>query len=303
MKCKRLEIYLWWTCNKKCIFCNEYSIMEDNWSNKVLEKDILKKLIKYKKLWYNHVTFLWGEPFIQKNFLFSLKIAKKLWYKILVTTNWTTLWIDAQAQKYLYYIDELIISINAIDEKIYKKIHQVNNYLNYNLIFKNIKKYWKWDFLKVNCVLNNYNLDNIKNIIYFISKNWVNEITLTYPDLYIDEYSIEYAKSNILVKYSIIKSYIDIYFYISKKYWIKIKIADIPFCVLEKKKYIENTDEYFYSNRLKISDEWVELDRNKVSPRNRKHIKKCNECKYKYICWWPWVEYIKIYWDSEIIKF
>jgi hypothetical protein len=36
----------------------EYPTMEELWQEKVTKFDILKKLIKYKKLGYNHVTFL-----------------------------------------------------------------------------------------------------------------------------------------------------------------------------------------------------------------------------------------------------
>lgn len=297
---KRLEIYLWWTCNKKCIFCSEYNTMEDNWSRKIPETDILKKLIKYRKLWYNHVTFLWWEPFIQSNFLFSLKTAKKLWYKILVTTNATTLWIENQAKKYLPYIDELIISINTINEGKYKTIHQVNNFLNYDLVFENIKKFWKWNFLKINCVLNKHNLDDIENIMFFISDKSVSEISLTYPDVHSRYYRDWYAKEKVLITYSNLKSYIKNFFDTAKKYWINLKIADIPFCILWKIEYIERTDEYFYSNRLKINDEWEEVDRTNVLPRYRQKIDKCNVCKFSNICWGPGIEYVKIYWDSEI---
>lgn len=299
---KRLEIYLWWTCNKRCIFCSEYNNMEDNWNKKISETEVLKKLIKYKKLWYNHVTFLWWEPFIQSNFLFSLKSAKKLWYTVLVTTNATTLWIEDQAEKYLPFIDELILSINTINEKIYKRIHRVNNFINYDLVFENIKKYWKWNLLKVNCVLNKYNLDDIENVMLFISDKMVNELSLTYPDVHARYYRAGYAKEHIFPKYYSLRKYIKQYFSTAGKYWISLKIADIPFCVLEEMRYIERTDEYFYSNRLKIDREWVELNRNTVSPRWRKQIKKCVGCKFTNICWWPCTEYIKDYWDSEINK-
>jgi DNA-directed RNA polymerase subunit K/omega len=36
----------------------EYPTMEDLWNQKVTKFDILRNLIKYKKLGYNHVTFL-----------------------------------------------------------------------------------------------------------------------------------------------------------------------------------------------------------------------------------------------------
>jgi organic radical activating enzyme len=42
--------------------------MDVMWDRVISNKEVLKKLIKYKKEGYNHVTYLGGEPFIQKNF-------------------------------------------------------------------------------------------------------------------------------------------------------------------------------------------------------------------------------------------
>ena len=164
---KRLEMYVWWTCNQKCTYCMEFSNMEKTWTKKVTEYEVLKKLLKYKKLWYNHVTYLWWEPFIQWVFLYALKVWKKLWYTILVTTNCTTLHIDKQAKKYLPYIDELIISVEAIDKWLQQKISRSKVLVYWDNVFKNINKYWKWSYFKANIVITKDNLLDIFNIVKY----------------------------------------------------------------------------------------------------------------------------------------
>lgn len=297
---KRLEIYLWFKCNNSCIFCSEYSVMKKNWNNKITNSEILKILIKYKKNWYNHLTFLWWEPFIQPVFLEALIIAKKLWYKVLVTTNATTLWIDKEAKKFLWYIDELILSIHSIDKKLYKKIHNVKNSINYDKIFHNIKKYFNWNFLKINCVLSPYNLDEIENILNYLSDKNVNEFSINYPDVYARDYSLEYKKNEIFIKYEIIKKYIDKYILTSNNNWLNIKFVDIPLCIFSNSENIKLSDDFYYQGRIKIDSKWLKLDRNEILPRNRKNINKCNKCIYNKICWWPSIEYIKIFWNNEI---
>lgn len=34
MEYKRLEIYVWWTCNQKCTYCMEFPNMEKAWTKK-----------------------------------------------------------------------------------------------------------------------------------------------------------------------------------------------------------------------------------------------------------------------------
>lgn len=321
MNYKRLEIYLGWTCNHKCIFCIEYPTMEKMWNYKVEEREILKKLIKYKKQWYNHVTYLWWEPFIQKNFEFALKVGKKLGYTIMVTTNWSMVQFEKIAQKYLPYIDELIISIPIIDKKVQPIINDTKAIIDFDNVFKNIQKFWKWSFLKVNTVINNLNLQHLEWIVDFLWKYWVKELAFTYPDIYRSYYTKDHILKKMAMKYSDAIKYVIPAFELSKKYSINTKIVDFPFCVLLNEKYIQFTDDYSYQERLKIDAFWNELKRvdtwiskneknkflvsewletDNYLPRMRKIVWKCNNCKYKNICWWPSQHYEELFWLEEI---
>lgn len=304
MNYKRLEIYLWWKCNYKCIFCIERRFIDQFYNEKIEEYEILKKLIKYKKLWYNHVTFLGWEPFIQENFLFSLKTAKKLWYKVLVTTNWILLPFEDKAKLYLPFIDELIISIPIIDKNLQPIINWVKNIIDFEKVFLNIEKYWSWNLLKINTVLNKYNYKS--EILFWILdflekyKNIVSEISFTYPDIDYWYYDEKYCIENLAINYNLIK---EEFIKLEKLYKWKLlyKIIDIPFCFLESEKYIKLSDDYNYQERLKIKQDWSSYKNWELEiPRRRAHIIKCKWCKYNKICWWPSNDYIKLYSDSEI---
>jgi organic radical activating enzyme len=47
---KRLEIYLGWKCNYKCVFCVEKEKIDKYFDNKIPESEILKVLVRHRKL-------------------------------------------------------------------------------------------------------------------------------------------------------------------------------------------------------------------------------------------------------------
>lgn len=309
MEYKRLEIYVWWTCNQKCTYCMEFPNMEKAWNKKVSKLDILKKLLKYKLEWYNHVTYLWGEPFIQWVFLDALKLAKKLWYTVLVTTNATTLHIDNQAQKFLPYIDELFLSVEALTIEDQQKISRTKNYVHWEWVFENINKYWNWKMLKANIVITKDNLNILFEIVEYLNKKWVKNIAITYPDIYWKYYTKDHIIDKIAPKYNECTDEILKIIDFCEKNNIFLKLPDFPFCIFPQKnleKYIKLTDDYDYANRVKITYDEKELKRETKAikqdlPRARKHVKVCKNCSYIDKCWWPSSHYEAIYWLQEII--
>lgn len=302
---KRLEMYVWWTCNQKCTYCIEFPYMEKSWKNVVTKYSILKNLIKYKKLWYNHVTYLWGEPFIQPVFREALLLWKKFWYKILVTTNATTLHIDSQASKLLPYIDELILSVEALDKETQQKISRTNVFVQWDKVFENIAKYWNWNYLKANIVVTNDNLYILSKIVYYLSEKWIKEIAITYPDINTRYYSFDHIKERIAPKYSTSINEILPIIDFCKSNNINLKLPDFPFCVLPSINLINLTDDYDYQQRHKINTMENKLDRKDLNnfelvPRYREHWPKCNGCSYKNKCWWYAPGYVRFYWLSEI---
>ncbi len=316
MKHKRLEMYLGWTCNHKCQFCIEMPTMDVMWDRVISNKEVLKKLVKHKKLWYDHVTYLWWEPFIQKNFEFAIKVAKKLWFTVLVTTNAATLQFDKIAKNYLPYIDQLIISLPIVDKKLQPIINNTKSIIDFDNVFSNIRKYWKGNLLKINTVITPRNLDSLENIVEFIHKYQVKEISFTYPDIYYDYYKKDNILENIAPSYSQVREKIKKPYELCKKYGINVKIVDLPFCQLPDESMIADTDDYSYQSRTKIHyseisytrvNSWPEfneknqkIDEYESLPRMRKIIKKCDSCKYNNLCWGPSHHYEKLFWLWEI---
>lgn len=308
MNYKRLELYVWWTCNQKCTYCIEFENMEQAWTKKVSKYDILKQLLKYKKLWYNHVTYLWGEPLIQAVFLDALNLWKKLWYTILVTTNCTTLHLDSQASKFLPYIDELFLSVEAIWIEEQQKISRTKNYVHWDKVFENIYKYWNWKTLKANIVITQDNLSHIYDLVKFVVEKWVKDISITYPDINYWYYWKEFVLEKIAPSYTdCITKIIPVVEYLRDKE-IRLKLPDFPFCVFPeniREEYIKLTDDYDFETRVKINHNNQELDRWDLAdfrklPRKRRKIKKCTNCKYNKSCWGPSYVYKLLYWTDEI---
>lgn len=307
MNYKRLEIYVGWTCNQKCTYCMEFPTMEKAWKQKVTKQDILKKLLFFKKLWYNHVTYLWWEPFIQGVFWDALKLARYFWYTTLVTTNATTLHIETQAQKFLPYIDELFLSVEALKVEDQQKISRTKNFVHWEEVFENIKKYWSGKMLKANIVVTQDNLAILWEMVEYLHKKWVQNIAITYPD--IDLWY--YGKSHILEK--VAPSYTQAFSYVlpivefCEKNQIHLKLADFPFCIFPeniREKIIPLTDDYDYQKRVKVTYDNKILTREEKNidekPRVRLHQIACQTCKYKHICWGPSGHYEELYGMSEI---
>jgi len=289
----------------------EFPNMERQWTKKVTKYEILKYLIQYRKQWFNHVTYLWGEPFIQWVFWDALKLWKKLGFTILVTTNATTIHLQREAEKYLPYINELILSIEAIDSDLQQKISRSKVVVHWDKVFENINLYWKGSYLKANIVITNDNLHELLNIVTYIHQKWMHNIAITYPDINLSYYWKEHLKKSVTPTYSdAIIEIIKVNNY-CEEHNINLKIVDFPFCIFPKNQmetYIKKTDEFDYWNRLKVWTDLYEgadptsnvIDRNDTIPRERKQIDTCNNCKYSDMCWWPSLDYGVLYWYNEI---
>jgi len=64
--------------------------------------------------------------------------------------------------------------------------------------------------------------------------------------------------------------------------------------------YIKLTDDHDYQTRIKVNNDDSLSDRSDLSnfedtPRERKHIEKCDNCIYKNQCWGPAFFYKELY--------
>ena len=301
---KRLEIYLGWKCNHKCLFCIEELNIERFWDIEYSGKEILKKLQSYKKKGYDHVTFLGGEPFIQKNFQYSIRAAKALGFTLLVTTNATTLQVKKNAKETLPYIDELIISLPSLDPENQTYVNHTKNPIDYDKVFDNIQEYFSGNFVKVNTIIGKYNCHELVNIVQFLGEKGVKEISFTYPDY--GKWAFEKA-DKVFMRYTELLPYLESAYDMGQKFGMTIRLCDIPLCCSGKLYPVH--EDLYYDNRLKVGmhqeeehyGEEVELDRNKKAPRSRRQVEKCKGCKVNKYCWGPGHKYVtELFDDSEI---
>lgn len=128
-------------------------------------------------------------------------------------------------------------------------------------------------------------------------------MAITYPDIDYDFYGHEHIIAEIAPRYTdVFQNLIPIIDYCFQHH-IRLKIPDFPFCIFpedSRLEYIKLTDDYDYDSRLKLEANDTEIDRDVALPRERKHIKKCYPCKYKYKCWGPSKHYEVLYGLEEI---
>ena len=87
-----------------------------------------------------------------------------------MTTNATTLHIEKQASKFLPYIDELFLSVEALSKESQQKISRTKNYVQWEGVFENITKYWQGSMLKANIVITQDNLMQVQEIVEYLAK-------------------------------------------------------------------------------------------------------------------------------------
>ncbi len=119
-----LSIYPFFRCNYRCIYC--YLNNEDLQSREILNIKLLKKLLERLKNTKLKVEILGGEPLLKPKFISGvLDILSKYNIESLkISTNLTL--IDEERINLLKRFDEIQVSLDAADEKMYKKIRGGN---------------------------------------------------------------------------------------------------------------------------------------------------------------------------------
>jgi len=224
----KLSIYPFFKCNYRCIYC--YLNDDDLNSDIIININRLKRLVFYFRNNKLNIEILGGEPLLKpeiiniiaKFFLENCKIKS-----IKISTNGSIL--NAYIINILKCFDEVQISLDAADDRTYKKIRGGN----FNKVINNIKDLLDANInISLSFVLLKYNVNQIEDF-FKLSKNLsVNKINIGYfipfgrglkrKDLMLSLETLEKVKRKILI--------------LSKKYEIKVK-TNIP-TKIKKVKYI-----------------------------------------------------------------
>lgn len=197
-------------CNLNCIYCFRRNILSESYGS--MDVNLYKKIIRNaQKISINKIVFSgWGEPLIHPHIIDFIEYAKKNRLKVLLNTNGHLL-EEYVKDIYNLGVDELVVSVDSIDESIFKKLRvggDINKILDslYTLT-KYKKKYGsKNPIIAIQYTitkLNYINLPKLLNVCHEIGCNKViisNIIPLNYEyeakySCYNDPICIDYIKN------------------------------------------------------------------------------------------------------------
>jgi len=159
---KVLYLLLTNNCNSRCITCSYWKNKDKNSFKK---KDILNIIKGFYECGLDTVIFSGGEPLLEKNiFSFSKEIKKEFpLLELRLLTN--GLLLNKYANEVSKYFDTVVVSLDADNSEIYKKIRGIEGF---NLVVKGInriKNLNKKIEIRLRCVIQKKNYKRIYNII------------------------------------------------------------------------------------------------------------------------------------------
>lgn len=203
-------------CNFSCIMC-EKSSMDDTIYTTPVHMDfdklslLLRKYSKYIVLLKLHG----GEPLLYSNIIELLKLLNQLNIKFSLITNGSLLTEDI-CQLLMVNCIELEISIDSVDEKLYKKIRRGGDF---NLLRNNIKRInrfkeefkQKQPYLRMVVSVFNFNIRELKGTIDFAKTESIDEVVVLEGTFYNTKYINEedFIKINLGLVRNVVKEVSD----------------------------------------------------------------------------------------------
>lgn len=156
-------------CNQKCGYCHRFLNIPELCFAK--NKKILNNLIASG---VTELTWTGGEPLLYKDTEKLMKIAHDNGIKNKLITNGSLLTAKRMGEV-CGYIDSITLSIDSIDSKINFLIGRGKNYFKkIDYILTYLKKYESFVEIKVNTVINSYNIKAIRELNNYLSKFRIN---------------------------------------------------------------------------------------------------------------------------------
>lgn len=290
-------------CNENCSFCNVTEETELDYREKTITEILIQVQQIIKKEWNTNnvkISISWWEPTLRQDLDKIILWIKKLGINnIELQTNATLLSKNLVEKLIKNGLNKFFISFHSIDKKIFEDYVWLK--WIFEFVIANIKNLWNYENIEVilNPVISTKNYIWLKNYFNFVKKEFpfIKYISLSFVQPH------GKAKKNkwLFLDYEIINIELTWILDYANKLWLIVNnpYCWLPVCIMRWDKYNNNCVEIIeWKNFI---DKWLERkDNNKI------YIKKCNNCIYKWLCWWIWKEYIEIFWDSwikEITKY
>ncbi len=282
-----IEIFLWYNCNQKCIFCFQKDLRKEK--TKFLDYNYVIKLIdNWMKKWKKSIIFSGWESTLDKNVLEYIKYSKNNGYSdIRVHTNWLNFSKKEVLKKFiLNWMTWVVISVHW-----YWEIH--DNLVGVKWAFKKIIKTFTnlYEIKKqngnfvidTNTVLTRHNYKNIKKILKFLSYFPITRAQLVqiyslylFSDNEKKDLYISYEKfENELKKIVEIKNF-------------NFTLENFPLCKINKKYWDLVIKRQKYNNDA-YWNMWEWLDETDCV-----YIEKCGKCLYIDKCTWIPKDYLSV---------
>lgn len=269
-----VEITLNHECNLKCEFCllKLLEIPKIDFS----DKKIKEALIEGKENNINSLVITGWEPTISNKLINLLILAQKYNYKnIELITNGLFLSKEFCEKIKRLWVNILTISMNWYNKEIFEI--QAGKKNTYYTFIKNLIIAKNFFHIKINIVVNSYNVKKLNNHWKLLLKLWITNVTLIHV--------IPLEKNyNILPNNHDIKQFVNEF--ISRfNANLNITLEFFPYCLIENKNLIisSNHDIYCITNNENINS------RRDISNKYKILKEKCKNCSLQKQCGWFWV--------------
>jgi MoaA/NifB/PqqE/SkfB family radical SAM enzyme len=262
-------------CNQVCPFCSWYPRID-------FKLDDLKNKIK----WLKEISLQWWEPTMSPYLFDILFYARSNWTEYInLITNWLKIADYNFASKLAWNIDCYHFAFMSHKKDKANIFWWSDDALKLKSKWVlNLIKLWKASKIRLVHIIQNSNLDDLFEFVYFVKKRfpWVNLIEFKYIQYFWNKnnlWEIPFYKNS----YKIMNRA----FNLCDKLWIDFIINGVPLCYLDKK-FHKKTASYYNKNNKEEMKEYSTIKLNK-----------CIYCKYSKNCIGIRQDYIILNWDDE----
>ena len=304
-----VEINIGKACNNRCRFCMS------NGPDKVMKfaqyHDLKKDVINAASEGYSQISILGGEPTIYPNIIPLVRLMRKNGFNnIRIISNGRRLSEPLFLRKLVRSgVNNFSISMHGHDRQVCDYLAGVKGCFDEQ--DKALDNFMEIaDLIRppsINLVLNKLNYINLHLILDYFQSKGIKEVRLN--SMMSDS---GYAAINVR---ELLPRFSDIIPYVERVMEIEgVSLSDFPLCVFSgmfdiqhimqkigECKLDKNTNNISYNIEGEIHSKKEFIWRKRRINEMKQYVSSCNRCRLKYACEGVWIDYIKLYGESEFL--